>query len=157
MVARRLLSLSAWAVVLFLLWLVLVGTVAPLELLAGAIAAVIGAAVAELVRAHALQGYTLDPRWLGVFVRPLARVVPDFVLVMVALARTLATREAPNGRYVVVSLRDEGTKRRAAGWRALAGAAGSIAPNSVVVTVEREPGRMLVHELVPGRSPAKPL
>lgn len=153
---RRLLSFSLWAIALFGLWLVLVGTVAGLELIAGAVAALIGAFAVEVVRAKGLL-LSVKPRWLGALVRPLLQVVPDFGFVMLALFRTIVRRTPPRGAYLVVDLSGAGGDERSAGWRALAAAAGSIAPNSVVVDVERERRRMLVHKLVPERGPARPL
>jgi multisubunit Na+/H+ antiporter MnhE subunit len=155
-VARRLLSLALWTVVLFLLWLVLVGTVAWLELVAGAVAALIGAVAAELLRSRGLLA-TVKLTWLPAVWRPLVQVFADFVIVMDALVRTIARRPHPPDRYRVVDLSGARGDQRAAGWRAFAAAAGSLAPNTVVVEVDRERRRMLVHELVPGRGRARPL
>lgn len=150
------LSFSLWAIVLFGLWLVLVGTVAGLELIAGAVAALIGASAVELVRAKGLL-LPVKPRWLGLLARPLLQVVPDFGYVLLALFQTIVRGRAPGGAYLAVDLSGAGGDQRSPGWRALAAAAGSIAPNSVVVDVDRERRRMLVHKLVPERGPARPL
>ena len=148
--------MALWTLALFGLWLVLVGTVAGLELLAGAVAAVIGAVAVEVVRSRGLL-VGLDPRWLTGLWRPLLQVFVDFFVVMGALARTIVTRRRPNARYLVVDLSGPGGDQRSPGWRAYAAFAGSLAPNSVVVDVERERRRMLVHKLVPESLPARPL
>jgi multisubunit Na+/H+ antiporter MnhE subunit len=154
---RRLLSLSVWAIVLFLLWLVLVGTVTSLELYAGAVAAAIGAVAVELVRSRGLLRFRIELRWLADVWRPLVQVVPDFGLVVLALVRTIARRELPSDAYVALDLDGAGGRVRSAGWRAVAGVAGSVAPNTVVVDVDGRRGSMLVHKLVPERGPSSPL
>jgi len=153
---RRLLSLSVWAIILFLLWLVLVGTLASLELYAGAVAAAIGAVAMGLVRSHGLLQFRVEGRWLGGVWRPVAQVVPDFALVLV-LFRTVARRELPSDAYVAVDLEGAGGRVRSAGWRAVAAAAGSVAPNTVVVDVDGRRRSMLIHKLVPERGPSRPL
>jgi multisubunit Na+/H+ antiporter MnhE subunit len=150
------LSWSVWAVLLFLLWLVLVGTVTPLELYAGACAAAIGATAAELVRSRGLLGLRVELRWLVSARRPLGQIFPDFGLLALALLRTIARRRPPPDAYVAIDLSGSAADPRSAGWRAVAAAAGSLAPNTVVVDVDRERALMLVHKLVPERGPARP-
>jgi multisubunit Na+/H+ antiporter MnhE subunit len=148
--------LGLWTIALFGLWLALVGTVAGLELIAGVVAALIGAIAVEVVRSRGLL-LGIDPRWLAGLRRPLVQVFVDFFVVMGALARTLATRRPPDDRCLVVDLSGAGGDQRSPGWRAYAAAAGSLAPNSVVIDVERERRRMLVHKLVPESGPPRPL
>jgi multisubunit Na+/H+ antiporter MnhE subunit len=154
---RRLLSLSVWAIALFLLWLVLVGTLASLELYAGAVAAAIGAVAMELVRSRGLLRFRVEARWLGGIWRPVAQVVPDFALVVLVLFRTVARRELPSDAYVNVDLEGAGGGVHSAGWRAVAAAAGSLAPNTVVVDVDGGRRSTLIHKLVPERGPSRPL
>ena len=142
---------------LLALWLVLVGTITALEVLAGAVAATIGAAAAELVRSRGLLGFDIRPRWLRRVWRPLVQVVPDFGFVVLVLVRTISRRELPDDAYVAVDLRGRGAEPRSAGWRALVTVAGSLAPNTVVVDVDLERRAMLVHKLLPERGPARPL
>jgi multisubunit Na+/H+ antiporter MnhE subunit len=156
-VTRRLLSLFIWAVLLFLLWLVLVGTVASLELYAGAVAAAIGAMAAELVRSRGLMRFRFELGWVARVWRPLVQIVPDFATLALAVFRTIVSRRFPADAYVEVDLAGTGARPRSAGWRALATAAGSLAPNTVVVDVDRERTSMLVHRLLPDRGPSRPL
>ena len=151
------LSFSVWASLLFLLWLVLVGTVASLELYAGVAAAAIGATAAELVRARGLLRFRVELKWLGRVWRPLVQIFPDFGFVVLALFQTIVKRQLPRDAYVAIDLAGAGGDPRSAGWRAFATAAGSLAPNTVVVDVDRERRLMLVHKLLPERGPARPL
>ncbi len=139
------------------LWLVLVGTLTALEVLAGAVAATIGAAAMELVRSRGLLGFQVRPSWLLRLWRPLVQVVPDFAFVVLALVRTIGRRELPNDAYLAVDLVGDGAAPRSAGWRALMTAAGSLAPNMVVVDVDRRRRSVLVHKLLPERGPDRPL
>lgn len=149
---ERLRSWLVWALGLFLLWLALVGTIAWLELVAGACAAALGAFAAELVRERGLLDYRLPAPVLVRAWRPLVRIVPDFWALIVALVRAVASGRRPSGAYRAVPY-----PAGDAGSRAVATAAGSLAPNTVVVDVDRERDLMLVHVLVPGKGPTRPL
>jgi hypothetical protein len=148
-VTRRLVSFSVWSALLFLLWLVLVGTVTPLELYAGASAAVIGATASELVRSSCLPGFRVELGWLARVRRPLVQIVPDFAFLAVALARTIAGRRAPAGTYLTVGY--AGGDARSAGWRALATAAGSLGYFTSVssLNIGRYIERMIVPTMIP--------
>jgi hypothetical protein len=141
---RRVTAWLAWFGGLFVLWLLLVGTVAGLELIAGLCAAAIGATAAEVVRSQGLLNFRVEARWLARGSRHVLRVVPDFFLVLAAIGRrprgAFRTLEFPAGGHRAV---DDG--RRA--WGALSG---SLAPNRLVVDVDPETGEALVHDLVPG-------
>jgi hypothetical protein len=137
----------AWFGGLFLLWLVLVGTIQDTELVAGLFAAAIGATAAEVVRAQGLLQYRVEWRWLRRTPSHLARVVPEFFLVLATLVRrrrgAFRTLEFPTG----------GERTVDRGRRAWAGLAASLAPNRVVVDVDEETGLVLVHDLVPRAAP----
>jgi multisubunit Na+/H+ antiporter MnhE subunit len=148
---RRFRSLLAWALALFGLWLVLVGTVAWLELVAGACAAAIGAVAATVVGERGLLRYGMPAHMLLQARRPLLRIVPDFWLLVVALVRAAATGRRPSGAYRAMPY-----PAGDPGARAFATAAGSLAPNSVVVDIDADRDLMLVHTLVPG-GPTRPL
>ena len=90
---RRLGAWLSWFALLFGLWLLLVGTVQEVELVAGLCAAAVGASVADVVRSLGLLRFGVEWRWLRLGWRPLVRVVPDFVLVLAALVRR------PQGRF----------------------------------------------------------
>ena len=64
--ALRLVAFTAlWWIALFGFWLVLVGTNAGLELLAGACAAALGTSLAYALRRHGLLGFRLDAALLS--------------------------------------------------------------------------------------------
>jgi multisubunit Na+/H+ antiporter MnhE subunit len=157
MVRERLRSWLAWTVALFVLWLALVGAVDSLELIAGAGAAAIGAFAAEAVRERGLLGYRFRARWLLRAWRPVYRIVPDFGVLMLALARALISRRRPTGAYQAIPFPAGGDDAESAGLRAFSAAVGSLAPNSVVIDIDSKRGRMLLHKLVPGSGPTKPL
>jgi multisubunit Na+/H+ antiporter MnhE subunit len=157
MVRERLRSWLAWAVALFVLWLALVGTVKWLELVAGACAAAIGALAAEGVRARGLLGYRFRTRWLLRAWRPVYRIVPDFGVLMLALARALISRKRPTGAYQAIPFPAGGDDAESAGLRAFSAAAGSLAPNSVVIDIDPKRDLMVLHKLIPGSGPTRPL
>jgi hypothetical protein len=115
----------AWWPPLAALYVLLVGTLSPPELVVAAVAASVGATGAVLVR-RALPRPRLA--W-----RPLLEMFPDAL----RLARVLVT--GARGRYEEVPL-DGGAE---------AEALGSLAPCSIVVEVDRERGVLLTHRLAP--------
>lgn len=141
---RRVAAWLPWFVCLFVLWLLLVGTVQGVELIAGLCAAALGATATEVVRLQGLLGFRVEWRWLRQTWKPLARVAPEFLLLMVALARpargTFRTLDFPAG----------GERAVDSGRRAFAAVVASLAPNRLVVDVDPETDGALVHDLVPG-------
>ena len=115
----------AWWPPLAALYVLLVGTLAPPELIIAAIAASVGATGAVLVRQRISR-----PRlpW-----RPFRDLFPDAL----RLAAVLVT--GARGRYEEVPF--EGG--------AEAEALGSLAPCTIVVAVDRERGVLLTHRLAP--------
>jgi hypothetical protein len=140
------LSWLGWAAASFVVWLGLVGTVAWLELLAGACAAALAATGAEALRSRGLLAFRIEPRFLIRIWRPLVRIVPDSGLLLLALVRR------GRGAFDEIPAGDTTPGRRA--W---IGAAGSIAPNSVVVDVDTHERKVLLHRLVRDRGPRSPL
>ena len=145
---------------LMVLWLALVDTEQWPELVAGAVAAAIGATLAALISrpgqpktpSKSLALLRLGPRRLG---RPLARLVVDTVIVTIALARTLAGRR-PRSSFRLVRYMPDAPRRSAAG-RAVTEIWGSLAPNRYVIGTDDEEGVLMVHELVRTREPIDPL
>jgi len=143
---RRVSAWSAWLGGLLVLWLLLVGTIAHTELIAGLFAAAIGATAAEIVRSQGLLRYRVEWRWLRRTPAQVARVIPEFFLVLTTLIHprrgAFRTLEFPTG----------GERAVDRGRRAWAGLAASLAPNRVVVDVDEDTGLVLVHDLVPRAS-----
>lgn len=127
------LAFAGWWALLLGLWLALANKATASEFTAGAIAAAIGAVAAVSVRREAV------PPPLRRIARPVAAVPRDLWRLGRALAPALRGHP-PAGTLETAPL---------AGREALASALGSIAPNSIVVAVDEEHRRVLVHRLVP--------
>jgi multisubunit Na+/H+ antiporter MnhE subunit len=137
----------AWFAGLLLFWLALVGTVEYVEWIAGLCAAALGATAVDVVRSQGLLRFRVQCRWLRRLWRPLLRVVPDFLLVLAALARR------SRGRVRTVDFPTGGHRDVDVGRRAFVTLAASLAPNSLVIDVDAESGEVLVHDLVPTAAP----
>jgi hypothetical protein len=140
---RRVIAWLTWFGGLLVLWLLLVGTVAGTETIAGLFAAAIGATAAQVVRSQGLLEYRVEWRWLRRTPRQVARVIPDFFLVLATLVR------APRGSFRTLEFPTGGERAVDHGRRAWAGYAASFAPNRLVVDVDPDAGMVLVHDLVP--------
>jgi hypothetical protein len=140
---RRLTAWLAWFAGLLVFWLLLVGTIQDVEVVAGLVAAAIGATAAEVVRSQGLFRYRVEGRWLWPGVRQFVRVVPDFVRVLAALPRR------PSGHFRTVPFPTGGERDVDRGRRAWATLAASLAPNRLVVDMDADAGEALVHDLLP--------
>ncbi|MDX6513172.1 MAG: hypothetical protein QOE36_2676 [Gaiellaceae bacterium] len=154
---RRALSFLAWWAVLFLLWLLYVGTLDSQEVIAGAALSAVAATGAEVVRSLGLLQFRVRRRWLVRAWRPLVHVVPEFLLLLAALWRAVARGERAPGRFTVLEFPAGGARAEDAGRRAFVTTIGSLAPNSYVVDVDPETGLLLEHVLVPRRTSKLPL
>jgi len=145
---------------LMALWLALVDTKQWPELVAGGVAAAIGATAASLIvrpgrpktPGKSLELLRLGPRRLG---RPLARLVVDTGIVTAALVRALTGRR-PRGSFRVVRYAPDAPRRSAAG-RAVTEIWGSLTPNRYVIGTDDDEGILMVHELVRSDEPIDPL
>jgi hypothetical protein len=137
-----------WWLSLAALYLLLADSVVAPELAVAALAAAIGATGAVLVRRQ--QRVRLRPRlrWLRGAWRPLLGMAAD----VVPLARALGRRGG--GRYFEVPFGAVGEGPEDAAYRALTEALGSLAPNTIVVAIDRERGVLIAHQLAPARDPA---
>ena len=119
------------------------------DLVAGAVIALCGSAIMEVVRRHSDRRYAVRPRWAQV----VAPQVPRFFAECLPLLRALRTpsecRERGLGRLVAIAF--DGTTGRtaseAAGRRALVTSALCFTPNSVVLGLEMQPGHLLLHQI----------
>jgi multisubunit Na+/H+ antiporter MnhE subunit len=143
-----------WWVLLAALWLALVDTVAVPELVTGAVAAAIAATGAVLVRSQRLL--LLRPRaaWLRHAGRPLLRVGLDLGPLLRALWRRGIRRRDEHGVLVELPYAAVAQEPRAAAHRVFTETLGSLAPNTIVVGIDRERRMLLVHQLVPTDDPA---
>jgi len=143
----RLAAWLSWSGGLFVLWLLLVGTVQDVELIAGLCAAAVGATAVEVVRSQRLLRFRVERQWLWLVRRPLRRVVPDFFVVLSALVRP------SRGRFRRIEFPTGGERAVDSGRRAFAVLGPSLAPNRLVVDVDPDSGEALVHDLVPSSAP----
>jgi hypothetical protein len=143
----------AWWVVLMSLWMILDGSAAPDEVLAGAGAAALGALFAQWVSARAGLAFRIRARWLVPAARLPWEVVRDTGIVFAALWRRVIRGEQPASRLREQPARYGGTDAESMARRVLLVAGRSVAPN--VFAVDLEPGRdvLVVHELVPPPGP----
>ena len=146
---RDLRSWLMWWALLAGLYLLLADSVALPELAAGAVAAAIGASGAVLVQRQRQMALRPRARWLRGAWRPLAGMVGD----LVPLTRVLVTRgllrRSGSGVLVEVPFDATGDEPEEAAYRALTEALGSLAPNTIVVDVDRERGMLVAHQLRP--------
>jgi hypothetical protein len=140
---KRVAAWLAWFAGLLILWLLLVGTVQDVEVVAGLGAAALGATAAEVVRSQGLMRFRVEWRWLRLGWKPLVRTLPDFFLVLSALLRRR------QGRFRTIEFPAGGERAVDAGRRAFIVVAPSLAPNRLVIDVDPESGEALVHELLP--------
>jgi hypothetical protein len=148
---------AVWWLVLFWLWLLLVGEWNREQLVAAAIAAAIAGGTAEFARARTGFGAPLPLRLLADVPSALGMVFVDFGIVAWALLAGVArrrivrgelrSRELPRGSWVT-----QGSGPRA--WTVLVA---SFSPNAYVVDVDPQARRVLLHDLVPHRASEKPV
>jgi len=148
---RRVAAWLAWLGGLLVLWILLVGTIQEVEVVAGLVAAAIGATAAEVVRSRGLLRYRVKWRWLRRGARQLLFVVPDFFRVMA----TLASR--PRGSFRTVPFPAGGERDVDRGRRAFATLAASFAPSRLVIDLDPDTGEALVHDLLPAAQSAEKL
>jgi multisubunit Na+/H+ antiporter MnhE subunit len=142
---------------LYGLWLALVGGTTWNEQIAGLAAATVAATAGEVVRRQGLLSFRVPVALLGALPRRLWDVLREFALLQVVLLRALLTRRAPRGGFVSHERDTGGDTARGRGLRAFAGWVGSLAPNTVVVDIDREKGVLLEHHLVRGKASRDPL
>lgn len=138
--------LAAWAFAAAL-YLLLIDTTDLPELIVGGVAAALAATGSELARQQRVVGESLRLGWLRRLYRPLLRVPLDIAQVSAAAVKQLVRPRPRVGEFRTVKFTCHGDERRDDGRAALAIAAGSFAPNTMVVGVDHERDLMLVHQL----------
>lgn len=140
-----------WWLVSAALYLVLVDTLVLPELVTGAVIATIGAGGAMLVRAQRRVVMRPDPVWVVRFWRPIVTYPRDLWRVTRALAR----HRPVEGKLYALPFEPGGADARSAARRVLGPVAGSFAPNTFVIGLDRGCGLLLVHQLVPSEDPTQ--
>jgi multisubunit Na+/H+ antiporter MnhE subunit len=138
-----------WWVALGVIWLLLVDTTNPEELLVGAVAASLAATVALAVHRQGYIRFWPRARWLGELPHVMQDVIVDCGLLTGALWRTLVLRQPVHGETIRVPFHHGGDNGRDGARRALVNFAVSLTPNSYVIDIDPEADSLLVHRLVP--------
>jgi hypothetical protein len=138
-----------WWVVSAAVYLVLVDSVSPAELVTGSVIAIIGASGATLVRAQRRAVMRPEPAWLLRLWRPVVRYPVD----LLTLTRALVKRRPVQGRLFALTFDPGPDDARSAARRVLGPTAGSFAPNTFVVGFDPVRGLLLVHQLLPSGDP----
>jgi hypothetical protein len=139
------LALAGW-------WVVLVGTNAGLELIAGACAAAIGTALAVGLRRQRLLRFRFEPGWLAKTHRVPWKVVKELGVVLWALALHLARVRPVRSAYRAFPFPTGRADAVSAGRRAVATLADAVSPNTLPLDMDCERGVVLRHELDPRRA-----
>jgi hypothetical protein len=140
-----------WAVTvaaLFALWLFFVDTVEAPQVYAGIGVAALAATASELVRRQRIAGVRPRARWLLRAWRPIASVPGDVWRLGREVARALAGRPS-RGRFLALPFEPGDGAPEDRARHALAEAAGSFSPNTIVIGIDGERGELLAHQLVP--------
>jgi multisubunit Na+/H+ antiporter MnhE subunit len=138
-----------WWVLLAALYVLIDDSVLLPELVAGALAAAIGATGATLVHRERQVLLKGDVRWLRSLWRPLAGLVGDLWPLLRALPRRGGT-----GGMVEIPFDATTDGPRDTARRALTEALGTLAPNTIVVRIDTDRGVVIAHQLVSTDDPA---
>lgn len=153
-VRRFALPWAATVAVLFGLWLLLVDTVEASQLYLGVAVAMLAATGSELVRHQRIAGVSPRPRRLRLLWRPVASVPRDLWLLAREAVGAVGGR-APRGRFRELSFDPGEGGPDDLARHALAEAAGSFSPNTIVIGVDVGRRTLLAHQLVPDADPAR--
>jgi len=154
----RLGAVRAWAIWWILcaaLWLALVDRVKLDEMVAGALAAALGATAAVLVRQQRRALLRPRLRWLRGAWRPVLALFADLWPLAKALAVRGVLRRGGVGRLSELRFDAAGGDPRQAAYRVLTAALGSLGPNTIVLEIDAERGRLIAHQLVPTADPER--
>jgi multisubunit Na+/H+ antiporter MnhE subunit len=138
----------AWWVLLMALWVILDDSLDTDELLAGAGAAAIAAAVAELATYQAATRFRLRIGWLAHVAGLPGEVAGDMVTVYAALWRRLIRGEQPDSAFVTEPVRSGDDTPAGVTRRVLLIGARSLAPNTFALGIDRDRDVMISHQLV---------
>jgi multisubunit Na+/H+ antiporter MnhE subunit len=128
-------------------YLLLIDTTDLPELYALAGVALLAALAFEAAREMAFPEVALRPSWLLRSWRVLARVPVHLVLVSREAVLQVVQRKPARGSFRAVPYDGGGERPADTGRRALSEALGSLAPNTIVIGVDRERKLLLVHQL----------
>jgi hypothetical protein len=139
------LALAGW-------WVLVVGTNAGLELVAGACAAGVGTGFAVGVRRQRLLRFRFEPRRLMNTLNAPWKIVRELVVVMWALALHLTGVRPVRSTYRAFPFPAGRSDAVSAGRRAVVTLADALSPNTLPLDMDCERGVVLRHELDPRRA-----
>lgn len=128
-------------------WMLLVDNESLPELLVGAGVVLIATIASELVRRQSQVSVKVRLRWLLPVWKPVVRIPLDVAVVMATIALELFGRRRQPGGLRAFRFRADGDDPESSGRRALAEAAGSTAPNTIVIGIDTRRRLILAHQL----------
>jgi hypothetical protein len=145
---RRLRALALGAVLAGGLYMLLIDTTSLPELYVGAGIVLLAALGFEASREQGRAEASLAPGWLPRAWRAIARIPPDVARLTSEACLQLLSPSARRGTLRAVPFRHgDPHSSRDSGRRALAEAAGSLAPNTIVIGIDPDRDLLLVHQL----------
>ena len=147
-VARRVGSWLVWWVLLMSFWVMIDDSISTDELLAGAGAAALAAAFADLVSYQAGTRFRMRIEWLVPALSLPGQVVRDTVIVYHALWRRLVHGEQPPSAFAELPARFGDNSAEGITRRTLLVGGTSVAPNTFVLGIDPDRDVMVVHRLV---------
>jgi hypothetical protein len=147
---RRLGFVALWWVALFWLWEFYAAELNRQTLVAAALLASVGAAVAERLRTLGLLHYRLPLRWVRRSATVPLQIVIDFGIVTAALFR-----RSP-GEFVRKPFPAGGVDLESHGRRAWVTFVGGFSPNAYIVDIDPDSGEVLLHDLVRHEASERP-
>ena len=129
-------------------YLLLIDTTSSAELYAGAGATLLAALACAVANRNGLRGVRPEGGWPARVVRAIARVPGDIFWVSAAALAQLVSPQRVRGVLRAVPFEyGDGDDGADTARRALAEAAGSLAPNTIVIGVDEEHNLILAHQL----------
>ncbi|HUA48389.1 MAG TPA: hypothetical protein VMA77_24335 [Solirubrobacteraceae bacterium] len=150
-------AVLARLVAFFAIYLLLADSVQTPELITGAVAAVLAAALATLLGNFRSVDVRVRPSMLRYAYRPFIALVTDSGRAVWALVQLLVLRRPVRGRFRVARYTATGDRDEAAARRVLTEWAGSLGANRYVIGIDPEREQLIVHEMIPARGPLDPL
>ena len=154
--ARLLAFFAAWWLALLGWWVLIVGTNAGIELVGGACAATLGAALAVRLRRRRLLSFRLEPPWLAKTLRVPWHVARELAIVLWVLALHVARVRPVRSAYRAFPFPTGRVDPVSRGRRGLVAAADALSPNTIPVEMDCERGLLLRHELDPRKATNDP-
>ena len=148
---------TAWWLVLFWLWLLLVGDWNRIDVIGAACGAAAGATLAELLRTATRQPLLAPVERLRAAAAVPPIVIADFAVVTWALLSSLVRRRFARGAFITRSF-DAGPKTTPSGraHRAWTVWLAGLSPNAYVIDIDEERDTVLLHDLRPWRRSEEP-